>query len=193
MDIPDAFPYREVFLRGRPRHEHDDFCRLHPPMERGKRAKIFAPFDALDGYGGAIRAKNTLYTDKILLSAEQTVELDRRLTALKNMLDERVRGRRTAGGRPLAPLPRVKVTYFVPCGDRFHDAFGRLGTYETAEGPCLSVDPDAARTVRVGGLTIAFDDIAEITGRQTAVPGSPPAEKEARYRSDASSRPAPGP
>ena len=162
MDIPDTFPYREVFLRGRPRHEHDDFHRLHPPMERGKRAKIFAPFDALDGYGNAVRAKNIVYTDRIQLSGEQTAELDRRLAALKNRLDERVRGRRTAGGRTPAPFPRVRVTYYVPCADRFHDAFGRLGTYETAEGPCLSVDPDVTRTVRVGDTVVAFEDIAEI-------------------------------
>ena len=165
MEFPDAFPYREVFLSGRPRHEHDEFSRQHPPMERGKRAKLFAPFDALDGYGAAVRAKNTLYTEKLLLSADQTAELDRELAALKEYLDRRVRGRRTEGTGKSRPFPLVRVTYYVPCSDRFHDAFGRLGTYETAEGRCLSVDPDVTRTVRVEDTVIAFGDIVKIVRR----------------------------
>ena len=63
MEFPDAFPYREVFLSGRPRHEHDEFSRQHPPMERGKRAKLFAPFDALDGFSAQIRKKDRLFDE----------------------------------------------------------------------------------------------------------------------------------
>lgn len=43
---------------GRPRHEkYSDFWRKHIPMDPTHRAKQFAPFDALDGFGEAIAEK----------------------------------------------------------------------------------------------------------------------------------------
>ncbi len=56
ISFPDDFKYREAFLKGRPRHEKTDPFRIrHPAMETGRRAKIFAPFDALRGFRGALR------------------------------------------------------------------------------------------------------------------------------------------
>ena len=53
--IPENFPYRELLLKGRPVHERTDAFRLrHPAMDPAKRAKIFAPFDALKGFKEAI-------------------------------------------------------------------------------------------------------------------------------------------
>ncbi len=55
MKMPVNFRYREVFLKGRPVHDRLDPFRIrHPRMERGRRAKIFAPFDALKGFSEAI-------------------------------------------------------------------------------------------------------------------------------------------
>jgi len=55
MSMPEDFPYRDVFLRGRPVHpEGSPFSLRHPSMECGRRAKIFAPFDALKGFGEEI-------------------------------------------------------------------------------------------------------------------------------------------
>ena len=55
--MPVNFRYREVFLKGKPRHDRCDAFRIrHPVMDRGKRAKIFAPFDALRGFDEAIAA-----------------------------------------------------------------------------------------------------------------------------------------
>ena len=49
MSMPVDFRYREVFLKGRPRHDrYDPFRIRHPSMDRGHRAKIFSPFDALN-------------------------------------------------------------------------------------------------------------------------------------------------
>ena len=57
MPMPPAFPHRDVFLHGRPRHlPYDDFWIRHPPMDSGHRAKIFAPFSALRGFDDCIRA-----------------------------------------------------------------------------------------------------------------------------------------
>ena len=38
------FPYLQALFQQRPRHRMDEFEFQHPPMEREKRAKIFAPF-----------------------------------------------------------------------------------------------------------------------------------------------------
>ena len=56
--MPEAFPYLDVYLKGRPRHQKTDpFGIRHPSMEVSKRAKIFAPFDALRGFSAAIMAE----------------------------------------------------------------------------------------------------------------------------------------
>ena len=56
--MPEDFAYRDVFLKGRPRHQKTDpFGIRHPRMDLGKRAKIFAPFDALRGFSAAIMAE----------------------------------------------------------------------------------------------------------------------------------------
>lgn len=56
--MPEDFAYRDVFFKGRPRHQKTDpFGIRHPAMDLGKRAKIFAPFDALRGFSAAIMAE----------------------------------------------------------------------------------------------------------------------------------------
>lgn len=57
MAMPADFRYREVFLKGQPQHSRYDPFRLrHPAMDLGRRAKIFAPFDALRGFSDALAA-----------------------------------------------------------------------------------------------------------------------------------------
>ena len=51
--IPADFPYRDVLLAGKPRH-NDVFLFRHPPMDPVKRAKIFHSYDALKGFGELI-------------------------------------------------------------------------------------------------------------------------------------------
>ena len=58
MEMPAGFKYEKTHLMGRPRHEkYSDFWRKHIPMDPTHRAKQFAPFDALDGFGEAIAEK----------------------------------------------------------------------------------------------------------------------------------------
>ena len=55
MPMPDDFRHRDLFCAGRPVHEkYDEFWLRHPPMDLGRRAKIFAPFDALRGFSEAL-------------------------------------------------------------------------------------------------------------------------------------------
>ena len=57
--IPVSGPYIRVLSRGCPVHTDGRFTLPHPQMERGRRAKIFAPFDALDGFSDRIRTRDT--------------------------------------------------------------------------------------------------------------------------------------
>ena len=58
-----SFPYVRVLVRGRP--EHREAFPKHPPMDCGHRAKIFAPFDALDGFSAMIRQKDRLREETV--------------------------------------------------------------------------------------------------------------------------------
>ena len=49
--LPEGFPYLDVLQKGRPVQQKTDPFRIrHPSMEVSRRAKIFAPFDALRGF-----------------------------------------------------------------------------------------------------------------------------------------------
>ena len=153
-NIPLNFPYRYAFRAGRPRHDSDEFARKHPRMEQGQRAKIFAPFAALDGFGGAIRTKDTVYVDPVALCEEEKAVLDRRL---------RVLAERTSPGRAGGAGVEVTVEYYVPCDDPYHEAYRKKGIYETLTGPCRGVEGET-RTLRVGDKTIPFERIRSLGG-----------------------------
>ncbi len=55
MIMPADFPHRDIFLKGRPQHDPLSLFRIrHPQMPCSRRAKIFAPFDALKGFSEMI-------------------------------------------------------------------------------------------------------------------------------------------
>lgn len=55
VPMPPDFKYKTAFLKGRPQHRPPDPFRLkHPAMDPGHRAKLFSPFDALDGFSDLI-------------------------------------------------------------------------------------------------------------------------------------------
>ena len=59
--LPQNFKYREAYRQGRPQHQKADPFRVrHPSMDIGRRAKIFAPFDALRGFSAALLAQDAL-------------------------------------------------------------------------------------------------------------------------------------
>ena len=155
MAMPADFKYREVFLRGRPQHDRcDRFSIRHPKMNVGKRAKIFAPFDALAGFSEAVAAKDVKYVERIELCDEDRTELNRRLDILRNLT--------YTGRMARANRVTVRVTYFVPCADKHHEAYAQRGQYRTIEGICWNVDPDGTQIIRIGNTRIAFADILRI-------------------------------
>ncbi|MBR6185790.1 MAG: hypothetical protein IKQ41_05955 [Clostridia bacterium] len=151
VQVSTAFPYLQVLLQGRPRHGRDEFTLRHPRMEQGQRAKIFAPFDALDGYGGSIGEKNIAYMEKIELDESEREEINRKLLALREL----TRTRRLARENNV----QAAVTYFVLCQDRHSLAYRRLGRYATVSGRVSKVDGEITRTITVEDTAIPFDNI----------------------------------
>lgn len=155
IPMPPGFRYKEIFLRGKPRHDKTDAFRIrHPSMDAGRRAKIFAPFDALKGFDEAVAAKDELYEDRREQSEEDLAELNRRLTILRQLT---ANSRRTG-----EPAVRISVTYYIPCTDPESEACGLRGQYHTVTGICRKVDPDVSRSLLLDQTKIRFRDIFRI-------------------------------
>ena len=155
MTMPADFRYREVFLKGKPRHDqYDPFRIRHPRMNQGHRAKIFAPFDALKGFNEAVSAKEVLYESRIELSPEDAAELDRRLSILHNLTYNSRMAR--------ANRVQVSVTYYQPCLDPNRDDYGLRGQYQTITGICWNVDAEVNRTITIDRMKLSLGDVLRI-------------------------------
>ena len=147
------FRYKEVLEKGRPQHAPTDHFRIrHPTMPCSKRAKIFAPFDALRGFNEMVNSKEIHYVQKRTLSEYELAELDRQLAELKAL---------TCNGRIRRKHPVIlTVTYFRLCNDPNHEAYRSAGTYETITGICYGIDPD--KMIRVDQTRIPIADIVSM-------------------------------
>ena len=153
--MPEDFRYKDVYLKGKPQHSKTDPFRLrHPSMDVRKRAKIFAPFDALKGYNEAVAAKNVLYEDKRELNEEDQNELNRRLGILHNLTYNSRMAR--------ANNVKITVTYYAPCSDENSEAYGVLGQYQQITGICWNVDAEVTQTIQVDKNRIRLADIRNI-------------------------------
>lgn len=157
MQIPQGFMYRDTFLHGKPKHKKfDDFYIRHPFMDPGKRAKIFAPFDALAGFNELILSKEVHYVEKAELDEERenalNVKMELLASAVKNSRDARDK------------MIEISITYYVPCTDVLNDAYGGKGQYITETGILWKVDT-VFRRVQVNSIIIDFDDIWNIEGK----------------------------
>ena len=147
--------YIQISEKGKPQHtKFDDFYRKHPFMDVGKRAKIFAPFAALRGFDGCILDKEVQYQPKIILDEEVKDEIAQQLEVLHGLtINSRIARKNHVV---------VSVTYFIPCSDKNHEAYGYYGQYVTITGVCKKVDDTITHTITVGGLVISLDDIYKI-------------------------------
>ena len=123
-------------------------------MDISKRAKIFAPFAALKGFDEEITDKEVQYQPKIILDDEVNCELSEILSELKEL----TRNSRIAKENSV----KISVTYFVPCSDKHHEAYGYRGQYMTATGICKGVDDVITHTITVENFVIPLDDIYRI-------------------------------
>lgn len=160
MPMPPGFKYRDVLKKGRPQHDRLSLFRLkHPQMPCSRRAKIFAPFDALRGFNEAVASKEVGYTGKPELSEEEKERLDKKLTILHKLTYNRKTARKNA--------PHVTVTYYQPCSDEQSDAYGTDGTIESISGICSRVDTQITYAITIDHTNILLDDIISITIQTT--------------------------
>ena len=113
----------------------------HPKMRRGDRAKLFAPFDALNGFGSAIREKDIVYVPRMQLSDEICERISRHLTALRRR-------------------DTVTVIYFVSVQ---RGAEEDLGEYRTVTAAVVRVD-EVERKLILDTVSIPFEDIMAVCG-----------------------------
>lgn len=156
MAMPMHFKYREVLLKGRPKHEKwDSFWIKHPPMAPSRWAKIFAPFDALDGFDERIESKKAVYCPRKDPDEGEKEALNRMLCHLRRLTESGRLARMNA--------PAVSITYFKPCSDKENDWYGRGGQYKTISGTVLKVDfGEVCLKTEDREEYISFDDIREI-------------------------------
>lgn len=153
--FPQDFKYIEVVRKGKPLHkEYDSFYLKHPPMDLSRRAKIFAPFDALKGFNDAVASKEILYQERKELNDEDKRELDIKLNTLHSL---------TANSR-LARENNVsaEITYFVPCTDIDNDAYMLKGKYSTITGKVIKVDTTVNKILKIDDIEIPISDIIKI-------------------------------
>ena len=147
--------YRRALSHGRPKHGRcDDFSLKHPKMQLSQRAKIFSPFAALKGFEEAIDEKVQVYVEKRELNDEEQAALEAALLRLHEL----TKNLRAAKENQVT----ATVTWFVPCADENHEAYGRGGSYETYTGTVWKVDPILTKSLLIGDRTIEFSELAEI-------------------------------
>ena len=69
--ISHAFPYLRLLMREWPEGREEDTN--YPSMDRGHRAKVFAPFDALDGFSELIGQKDRLREETVPEKTEENI------------------------------------------------------------------------------------------------------------------------
>ena len=119
-----------------------------------QRAKIFSPFAALKGFEEAIDEKVQRYVEKRELNDEEQEALEAALARLHDL----TKNLRAAKENQVT----ATVTWFVPCADENHEAYGRGGSYERCTGTVWKVDPILTKSLLVGDRTIEFSELAEI-------------------------------
>ncbi len=157
LTIPDDFPYTKVLLKGYTEHSDTDaFRSRHPSMDHVRRAKIFNPFDALEGFSEAVAAKNVLYEYRHILSDDQKKSLDAKLNTLQRLTCN--------GMRAMENQLTVTVIYFQPCQDKDNFSYGYRGQYLTQTGIVWNVDSAVSKSILVGEKRIPFSDILSVDG-----------------------------
>ena len=123
-------------------------------MDTGRRAKIFAPFDALKWFDERITAKETIYTDRRILSQNEREILDERIRGLESLTRK---GNAARKNRPV-----VTAAYFEPCTDPENDAYMVRGTYRELTGILQKVDPVVFCTITISGKDIPLPERSAI-------------------------------
>ena len=142
--------YADLADACRPVHLHDAFSLRHPAMPSEKRAKLFQPYDALDGYSDAIRRKRRQYEPRRVHTPESEEKLGKQLAKLARLCPDS----RTAF-RVQAVLT---VCYFVPNDLPDSDDRRGQGDYVTLTGVLRSISP-SDEILLLGDTPVPFREI----------------------------------
>ena len=115
-----------------------------PRMPMADRAAQFSSFQALSGYGDAVKETARLTGQRIELDESAKAVMDEKLRLLAEEIEER---------------PEAAITYFLP------DKKKAGGEYVTAAGRVKKLDAAAQELVMVNGQTIPIADIVEAESR----------------------------
>lgn len=149
--------YQELKGMHRPQHVCDTFSRQHPKMARGKRAKLFAPFDALSGFDETMDAETIYTVHPAELSEDMKKELDEKLTSLIKQYDRLPKRRSDRQG-----LLPVSVLYFEEDTEQtLLKNDGVRGNYRWINGDLLDIDP-IDKTINLGGRNLDINRIYAI-------------------------------
>ena len=128
--------------------DYDDIIHLphhvsqnHPQMPLRDRATQFAPFAALTGYEAAVGETARQTTERRELDAQETEELNRRLTDLAARLKDR---------------PEVTIEYFVP------DERKSGGAYVTMTGVVRHISVAERLLVMEDETVIPLEDVVSV-------------------------------
>ena len=109
------------------------------PMPPSRRAKQFAPFDALKGLKEAIARKERISTPRRILSEDAIAEINAQLTALK-------------------PGNIATVVYYCDYAQEYHQITGAVRKVDAYW-----------KLLQIGNMSIDFCEIAEIEKGATPV------------------------
>lgn len=128
--------------------EYDDIINMphhvsknHPQMPMMNRAAQFAPFAALTGYDAVINETGRLTDGFIELDEYKKEQLNRKIAALLEEIDER---------------PMVTITFFKP------DKRKEGGAYSTVSAPLKKVDEYRQLLIMEDGTAVPFNCIFDI-------------------------------
>ena len=110
-------------------------------LSSSQRASQFAPFSALTGYGDAIKEKEKILVDKIILEDDEKELINECLQKLSNDIKNN---------------PYVTITYFVK--DKLTDK----GNYLTISGNLKKIDIINKWIILTSNIKIELDNIIKI-------------------------------
>ena len=164
--------YAAIIHTPRPVHHQDEFAFRHPPMDRRKRAKLFAAFDALAGYDEALAEQEVIYVERELLSESKLAELDEKLNRLWQAYHESKSGVKYLGGSELPAqfeAPVVTVRYFEEAPGQagrglYHTVTGRVVKLDLTRGIIWLEVVVNSENVQSGTLRLPLEDVYAYEG-----------------------------
>lgn len=145
--------FEEMLRMPRPASEH-------LRMDQRNRAKQFAPFDALRGFGESIRERAVVYTSRPVLMEERKEELDREVKQLHCGMEVTVvyfRECKKKKRETELEGNREEELVFPPRKLKTERNLSGMGQYESVTGNVEFIDPGVR--IRVDETEIFFRDI----------------------------------